>query len=165
MFLHFKVSSKDNSVLEKFLRFLQRLKISPTVFKHFSKQNKRKFITILKSPHVDKTAQEQFEFRYYTKEFLVDSPKLFTFFLTIKKIKNLSFPGLKLKVKGLLNLKKRNENSLKLADPDNVILRLKKSKNLSSLAFQKKYVQLFDCYGELCLEKLLLRKQRDLFNR
>jgi hypothetical protein len=114
---------------------------------------------------VDKTAQEQFEFRYYTKEFLVDSPKLFTFFLTIKKIKNLSFPGLKLKVKGLLNLKKRNENSLKLADPDNVILRLKKSKNLSSLAFQKKYVQLFDCYGELCLEKLLLRKQRDLFNR
>jgi ribosomal protein S10 len=165
MFLHFKVSSKDNSVLEKFLRFLQRLKISPTVFKHFSKQNKRKFITILKSPHVDKTAQEQFEFRYYTKEFLVDSPRLFTVFLAIKKIKNLSFPGLKLEVKGLLNLKKRNENFLKLADPDNVVLRLRKSKNLSLLAFQKKYVQLFDCYGELYLEKLLLRKQRDLFNR
>jgi ribosomal protein S10 len=165
MFLHFKVSSKDNSVLEKFLRFLQRLKISPTIFKHFSKQNKRKFITILKSPHVNKTAQEQFEFRYYTKEFLIDSPKLFTLFLTIKKIKNLSFPGLKLEVKGLLNINKQNENFLKLADPDNVILRLGKANNLSSLVFQKKYVQLFDCYGELYLEKLLMRKQQDVFNR
>jgi ribosomal protein S10 len=159
MFLHFKVSSKDNSVLEKFLRFLQRLKISPTVLKHFSKQNKRRFITILKSPHVNKTAQEQFEFRYYIKEFLIDSPKPFTLFLTIKKIKNLSFPGLKLEVKGLLNLNKQNENFLKLADPDNVVLKLGKPNTSSSLAFQKKYVQLFDCYGELYLERLLLHKQ------
>lgn len=158
MFLHFKVSSKDNSALEKFLKFLQRLDISPTVFKHFSKQNKRKFITILKSPHVNKTAQEQFEFRYYTKEFLIDSPKPFTLFLIIKKIKNLSFPSLKLEVKGLFNLNKQNENFFKLADPDNVVLKLGKSKTLSSSAFQKKYVQLFDCYGELHLKRLLLDK-------
>lgn len=158
MFLHFKVSSKDSYTLEKFLRFLQSLKIAPTVLKHFSKRNKRRFITILKSPHVNKTAQEQFEFRYYTKEFLIDSPKPFTFFLTIRKIKNLSFPGLKLEVKGLFSSNKQNQSILKLINPDNVVLNLRKSKTLPSLGFQKKYIQLFDCYGELYLERLTLHK-------
>jgi ribosomal protein S10 len=158
MSLHFKVSSKDNSALEKFLKFLQKLNISPTVFKHFSKQNKRKFITILKSPHVNKTAQEQFEFKYYTKEFLIDSPKPFTLFLIIKKIKNSSFPGLKLEVKGLLSLKKQTEVFFKLTDPDNVVLKLGKPKVLSSWVFQRKYIQLFDCYGELYFKRLFLDK-------
>lgn len=158
MLLHFKVSSKDNYVLEKFLRFLQKLEISPVVLKYFSKQNKRKFITILKSPHVNKTAQEQFEFRYYSKEFLISSPKPFTFFLIIKKIKNLSFPSLKLQVKGLFNSDKRSEKFLKLANPDNIILKPEKFKTISALTFQKKYVQLFDYYGELYLKKLVLNK-------
>jgi len=158
MFLHFKVSSKDSYTLEKFLRFLQKLKIAPTVLKHFSKRNKRKFITILKSPHVNKTAQEQFEFRQYSKEFLIDSPKPFTFFLTIRKIKNLSFPGLKLEVKGLFSANKQNQSVLKLINPDNVVLKLRKSRTFSSLDFQKKYIQLFDCYGELYLERLILHK-------
>jgi ribosomal protein S10 len=158
MFLHFKVSSKDNHVLKKFLQFLQRLSISPVVLKHFSKQKKRKFITILKSPHVNKTAQEQFEFRYYSKEFLIDSFKPLTFFLIIKKIKNLSFPGLKLEVKGLCNLDKKNKNFLKLTDPDNVILEQSDLRTFKKLSFQKKYIQLFDCYGELRLKELFLNK-------
>jgi len=158
MFLHFKVSSKDNHVLEKFLRFLQRLSISPTVLKHFSKQKKRKFVTILKSPHVNKTAQEQFEFRYYSKEFLIDSFKPLTFFLIIKKIKNLSFPGLKLEVKGLFNSDKKSKNFLRLMDPDNLVLEQNLSKTSKKLSFQKKYIQLFDCYGELCLKNRFFRK-------
>ena len=158
MLLHFKVSSKDNYALEKFLKFLQKLEISPTVLKYFSKQNQRKFVTILKSPHVNKTAQEQFEFRYYSKEFMVSSPKPFTFFLIIKKIKNLSFPSVKLEVKGLFNSDKQNDNFLKLADPDNVVLKTEKFKVISALTFQKRYVQLFDCYGELYLKKLFLNK-------
>jgi len=159
MFLHFKVSSKDNHVLEKFLQFLRRLSISPAVLKHFSKQKKRKFITILKSPHVNKTAQEQFEFRYYSKEFLIDSVKPLTFFLIIKKIKNLSFPGLKLEVKGFINSDKKTKNFLKLTDPDNVVLAQSNLRLLKELFLQKKYVQLFDCYGELCLRDLFLRKR------
>lgn len=162
MFLHFKVSSKDNHVLEKFLQFLQRLSISPAVLKHFSKQKKRKFITILKSPHVNKTAQEQFEFRYYSKEFLIDSFKPLTFFLIIKKIKSLSFPSLKLEVKGLFNSDKKNKIFLKLTDPDNVVLEQSNLKTFKKLSFQKKYIQLFDCYGELCLRKLFLRKPNTL---
>lgn len=158
MFFQFKVSSKDEQTLKKFLEFLKRLEVSPMILKHFSKHNKKKFITILKSPHVNKTAQEQFEFRYYSKEFLITSPRPFTLFLIIKKIKNLSFAGLKLEVKGFLNLNRRNKNFLKLTNPDNIVLKQRITQFRSSFIFQKKYVQLFDCYGELYLKKLVLIK-------
>lgn len=154
MFLHFKVSSKDSQTLKKFFKFLQKLKSSSIVFKHFSNQNKRKFITVLKSPHVNKTAQEQFEFRYYSKELLVDSLKPLTFFLAIKKIQNLSFPNLKLEVKAFVNPNKKGKGFLRLIDPDNVVLARNSSKLFTRLPFQKEYVQLFDCYGELLLKEL-----------
>lgn len=158
MFLYFKTSSKDSQNLKYFFRFLQKLKSPLTVLKHFSKQNKRKFITVLKSPHVNKTAQEQFEFRYYCKEFLVDSLKSLTFFLAIKKIQNLSFPGLKLEAKGFVNSNQKSKNFFGLVDPDSVVLAYNSPKFFNRLLLQKKYVQLFDCYGELRLKELFISK-------
>lgn len=152
MFLYFKISSKDNKVLKKFLLFLLKLNMSPVVIKSVPKQQKRKFVTILKSPHINKTAQEQFEFRYYSKEFIVHSVKPLTFFLIIKKLKNLSFSGLKLEVKGLLNFEKRTKSFLNQLNPDNVILH--QHQISTKLSFQKQYIQLFDCYGEVWLKTL-----------
>lgn len=152
MFVYFKVSSKDNKVLKKFLLFLLKLNMSPVVIKSVPKQQKRKFVTILKSPHINKTAQEQFEFRYYSKEFIVNSVKPLTFFLIIKKLKNLSFSGLKLEVKGLLNFEKKNKSFLNQLNPDNVILH--QHQIPAKLTFQKRYIQLFDCYGEVWLKTL-----------
>lgn len=150
MFFYCKVSAKHNSVLKSFSQLLMKLKKSATVIRYFSKSNKRKFITILKSPHVNKTAQEQFEFRFYNQEFLIYSLKPLTFFIFLKKIQNISFPGIKLKIKGLLNFEKKNKNFLKVVNPDNLIL----NNNNPTLNFQKNYIQLFDCYGELYLKKL-----------
>lgn len=156
MFFYIKVSSKDNQVLKKFLRFLAKLASSPTIVKHFSKQNKRKFITVLKSPHVNKTAQEQFEFRYYSKEFLIDSFKPLTFFLVLKRVKSLSFPGVKLEVKGLLNTQKKYQSVLNVVNPDNIRLRTSSVALDSQLMLsQKKYIKLFDSYGELYLKNLV----------
>ncbi len=152
MFLYFKISSKDNKVLKKFLLFLLKLNMSPVVIKSVPKQQKRKFVTILKSPHINKTAQEQFEFRYYSKEFIVHSVKPLTFFLIIKKLKNLSFSGLKLEVKGLLNFEKKTKSLLNQLNPDNVILH--QHQISTKLSFQKQYIQLFDCYGEVWLKTL-----------
>lgn len=137
--------------------------------KSFSKQEKRKFVTVLKSPHVNKTAQEQFEYRLYSKHFLIYSFKPFTFFLLLKKLKNLSFPGLDLKVKGLLGENKAYKHRLQTVNPDNIILKnthflyLKKNK-LKKVQYEKddsskplsykKYLQLFDLYGEICLKKV-----------
>jgi ribosomal protein S10 len=152
MFLYFKIFSKDNKVLKKFLLFLLKLNMSPVVIKSVPKQQKRKFVTILKSPHINKTAQEQFEFRYYSKEFIVHSVKPLTFFLIIKKLKNLSFSGLKLEVKGLLNFEKKTKSLLNQLNPDNVILH--QHQISTKLSFQKQYIQLFDCYGEVWLKTL-----------
>jgi ribosomal protein S10 len=170
MFFHIKVSSKDKKVLENFGQFLSKLEMTSNFLKSFSKQNTRKFVTILKSPHVNKTAQEQFEFRFYTKEFVVSSFKPLTFFLILKKINNLSFSGMNLKVKSLF---KRNEKKKVTAvNPDNTNLNTVKShglikkKNLkqkmfnnknfktfdASFSVSKRYIQLFDCYGEMSLK-------------
>jgi ribosomal protein S10 len=170
MFFHIKVSSKDKKVLENFGQFLSKLEMTSNFLKSFSKQNTRKFVTILKSPHVNKTAQEQFEFRFYTKEFVISSFKPLTFFLILKKVNNLSFSGMNLKVKSLF---KRNEKKKVIAvNPDNTNLNTVKShglvqkKNLKQKMFNnksfktfdasflasKRYIQLFDCYGEMSLK-------------
>ena len=155
MLFYIKVFSKDNLVLKKFFQLLQRLNISLIVLKSFSKKKKRKFVSILKSPHVNKIAQEQFEFRYYNKEFLIDLFKPLTFFLFVKKIKNLSFSNLKLEIIGFF--RNHKNFSLKLINPDNIILKPIDLKAFKSRFFQKKYIQLFDCYGEFQLQKVFLK--------
>jgi hypothetical protein len=116
---------------------------------------------VLKSPHVNKTAQEQFEYRYFSKDFLVFSFKPLTFFLLLKKLKNLSFSGIKIEIRGLLEKKKTGKPVLKLITPDNIVLRevcfknnnLKKNKTLDfDYSLSKKYIQLFDSYGEIYLQ-------------
>ena len=170
MFFHVKVSSKDKKVLENFSQFLSKLKTTSNFLKSFSKQNTRKFVTVLKSPHVNKTAQEQFEFRFYTKEFIINSFKPLTFFFILKKINNLSFSGINLKIKGFSKENKKKE--LTAINPDNINLnvvkkygllqkkslkqKIVKDKNLKKLNadfyFSKRYIQLFDCYGEVSLK-------------
>jgi len=163
MFFYIKASSKDKKVLKKFSWFLSKLETSTFILKCFSKQKKRKFITILKSPHVNKTAQEQFEFRFYNKSFLINSFQPLTFLFILKKIKNLSFSGLNLEVKSLLEHNEKNKNFLKLISPDNLTINIKhgwdnqKLNNKSSPQnpLLKKYIQLFDCYGEMFLKDVV----------
>jgi len=159
MFFHIKVSAKDKKVLENFGQFISELQLTSNSLKSLSKRNSRKFITILKSPHVNKTAQEQFEFRVYTKEFVISSFKPLTLFLILKKINNSSFSGLNLKIESLFtqNMKKK----LIALNPDNINLRTVEmfypsqvpgSPSAQSFSSSKKYIQLFDCYGELALK-------------
>jgi ribosomal protein S10 len=163
MFFYIKASSKDKKVLEKFSWFLSKLETSTFILKCFSKQKKRKFITILKSPHINKTAQEQFEFRFYNKRFLINSFQPLTFLFILKKIKNLSFSGLNLEVKSLLEYNEKNKNFLKLISPDNLTLKIQhnctKQKSINKSFPQnlllKKYIQLFDCYGEIFLKDII----------
>lgn len=177
MFFYLKISCKDKRILKNFLRFLTKIEFLSTSLKSFPKNKKRKFVTVLKSPHVNKTAQEQFEFRFYSKHFLVRSFKPLTFFLLLKKLKNLSFPGLNIEVKGLLENTKMHKRVLQVVNPDNIILKELTDLNLnfkrevqksvrckktfkqmpqtlgSDFLFYKKYIQLFDLCGEVYLKK------------
>ena len=168
MFFYLKVSCKDKRILEKFIRVLTKIKSLPILIKPFPKHKRRKFITILKSPHVNKTAQEQFEYRFFSKHFLIFSSKSRILFLLLKKLKNFSFSGIKLEVKGLFQKNTINKYTLKLINPDNIILEkayliqkdFKKKKKKSEISkfvqsktnLAKKYIQLFDSYGELYLK-------------
>ena len=117
---------------------------------------------------MNKTAQEQFEYRFFSKHLLVFSPKSRTFFLLLKKLKNLSFSGIKLEVKGMFQKTITDKYTLKWVNPDNIVLEkvyltqkdFKKDKKKngvsklvsSQLDLSKKYIQLFDSYGELYLK-------------
>ena len=159
MFFHIKVSAKDKKVLENFGQFISKLQLTSNSLQSLSKRNLRKFITVLKSPHVNKTAQEQFEFRVYTKEFLISSFKPLTLFLILKKINNLSFSGLNLKIERLF--KRNTKKKLIALNPDSVDLNTLEKFNsllpsdLSSIqnfSPSKRYIQLFDSYGEMVLK-------------
>jgi ribosomal protein S10 len=80
MFFYLKISCKDEKILKKFIKFFFKIKSLPIFVKPFPKSKKRKFVTVLKSPHVNKTAQEQFEYRFFSKHFLVFSFKPLIFF-------------------------------------------------------------------------------------
>lgn len=159
MFLYIKVSAKDKKVLKNFSQFILKSQLTSNFLQTLPKRNLRKFITVLKSPHVNKTAQEQFEFRIYTKEFVINSFKPFTFFLILKKMNNLSFSGLNLKIESLskTNTKKKlialNPDSVNL----NIVEKLNLSSNTESLKCQNfsslnRYIQMFDCHGEIILK-------------
>merc|ERR1712078_546586 len=118
MFFYLKVSCKDKRILKKFVNFFTKLKSFPIFIKPFPKREKRKFVTVLKSPHVNKTAQEQFEYRFFFKDFLVFSSKPSIFLLFLKKLKNFSFSGIKIEVQGLFEKKRIAKHVLKLINPD-----------------------------------------------
>jgi len=159
MFLHIKITAKDRKVLKDFGQFISKLQLTSNSLRSLSKRNLRKFITVLKSPHVNKTAQEQFEFRIYTTEFVISSFKPMTLLLILKKINNLSFSGLNLKIKGLF--KENTRKKLTALNPDRVHLNTTEKFNplshVNSSSIQnslplKRYIQLFDCYGEIALK-------------
>ena len=68
MFINIKISSKNKKSLQNFLKvfelFCEKKNLkSNTFIKYFSQKQKTSNIyTILKSPHVNKKAQEQFEY-------------------------------------------------------------------------------------------------------
>ena len=165
MFFYLKVSCKDKRILEKFIKIFTKIKSLPIFIKPFPKHKRRKFITILKSPHVNKTAQEQFEYRFFSKHFLIFSPKSRTLFLLLKRLKNLSFSGVKLEVKGMFYKGVAEKHMLKWINPDNIVLEkvyltqkdFKKGNRVSKfmpnqLDLSKKYIQSFDSYGEIYLK-------------
>ena len=148
MFIYLKASSKDQKTLEKFVQLFSKLEASTFSIKCLPKKKKRKFVTVLKSPHVNKTAQEQFEFRFYNKQFLINSFKPFTFLYFLKKIKNVSFSGIRLEIKILFINHENLRFFLTSMNPDKVM-----SKTLNKSQISKDYVSFFDSYGEVFLKK------------
>tara|TARA_B100000809_G_scaffold222424_1_gene231369 strand:- start:9 stop:389 length:381 start_codon:yes stop_codon:yes gene_type:complete len=102
MFYQLNVSTKSLNTLKCFLDFLETIQKKPysTKFKllESSKKKKNRYYTILKSPHVNKTAREQIGFNVYNKIIYVHTTKIDFFSMILKKIKSNLFFDLSIKI-------------------------------------------------------------------
>jgi ribosomal protein S10 len=94
------VSSKNLKSFNNFLFFiLKHIKTHDNLIKIFSSKNKIQKVSILKSPHVNKIAQEQFETRKFTKKILFNAKCIKLPIIDIKNTINKIFQDLKITIR------------------------------------------------------------------
>ena len=150
MFINLHIYSKNYNSLTNFVKYIQKssflkTKLNLKVYKFNSQVKKTKVFTVLKSPHVNKTAQEHFEFDYYVKHFKLYSNQFLLFLLFLKSLKKHLFFDIKFKIKIVNQPKKQQIKFKNNVNLDNFILINKNSDCL------KDYLKLINFYGILLL--------------
>jgi hypothetical protein len=112
-------------------------------FNYFQQQQQQKVFTTLKSPHVNKTAQEQIEYRLFSKQINIFSFQILKFLILIKQIQTKICPDIEIQIKFVLNNKIIPKTKMISLNPDNY--------KIKQTIF---YLKLFDMYGELNFNKL-----------
>ena len=122
MDLNIAIRSKNYNSLKSFVRIfktltqIEELKLNK-ILKVFQKKRFKKIFTILRSPHVNKSAQEQFEYNLFAKHVNIKSHQILKTLIILKKIKTISFSDIELKIKFIINPKSKKDifiNNLKL---------------------------------------------------
>lgn len=168
------VQSKNKQSIKKFSLFLiETLTIEfKAIIKLIRKKKNKKILTLLKSPHGNKTAQEQFESRLYSHKYVIYSPYLFKYALFLKKTHKELFPDVRVKwiwhrssqigksvQSQLFNLdyfymiqvnNKKITQETSFFDLRKLSIENPKSSVLENIT---RYLKILDIYGELCLNK------------
>ena len=113
MFFYLTIKSKNKNSLNIFLKIFKTL----VKQKNLNFTNNKKFIkrlTFLKSPHVNKTAQEHFDFVIFSKLACVKNFQIFKILMILKKIKNNVCCDVVVKIKFFI-LKKNSFNVFKMS--------------------------------------------------
>ena len=139
------ISSKNKKSIESFLNFFfNNVQNYFYVIKKLKKRKKEiKTLTILKSPHVNKKAQEQFEFRLFTKQILISTTYFNKQVIFLKNVINNLFHDVSVKFKLLTNIKTVKKSQLLNFHPNNFKL-YKKKKKLNN--FRQKTKQMLNNY-------------------
>lgn len=158
------IASKNEKSLNDYLKILYKnIKFYNLTTKLFNKKKKKFFVTILKSPHVNKKAQEQFGYDIFSKQLLISSPNNYQLVFFFKKIEKNLFSDIILKIKLQLNKNLSTKLKKKLFNPDNFKIDFLKNvyllntaknpklikQNLLLLKKTKQLFQIFDIYGEI----------------
>ena len=94
------IKSKNKKSLNNFLFFISNyLKTKKNLVKFFPIKNNIQKLTLLKSPHVNKTAQEQFESRQFSVKIFLKSKDTKLFSVMLKNLLNILFQDLKISIK------------------------------------------------------------------
>jgi ribosomal protein S10 len=93
------IRTKNKNSLTQFLYFLKKNinKNFKAINLYFPKKKNKKVITLLKSPHVNKTAQEQFEIKFFSMQLKILTTQTFKFLIFLKNIKNFLFSDIQIK--------------------------------------------------------------------
>lgn len=152
--LKLEITGKNSQACNKFLNLFKNLDCTQNsvYWKTIPRLNKKNFITVLKSPHVNKTAQEQFEYRIYSKGIIVHTFKPLFFLLLIKNLQGICFSNITLKItlfaEGVKFINK-NINLLEFFNSKNIKL----YHRLQNTPITLKYIEILDLYGEIFCKK------------
>ena len=149
MFINIYLSSKNYTSLNTFVRFFfkitktRQIDASAFLVQHSKPRLTKKF-SVLKSPHVNKKAQDQFEFRVYNKQLSLYSFQSLKLLKVLKQIQHKLFADVKIKVGFVFNDSKLKKKVRKKFNPNKIVL----TKNKANESFSKSHLQLLDMYGE-----------------
>jgi len=159
------ISSKNLNSLNTFVIFLNKIfRLNFSCYnKQFIKKNKKKVFTILKSPHVNKKAQEQFGIQFFSIQLTLYINKKVRFLIFLKKVKMYLFPNINIKYEKhifvnknkLLLLSKifniKNFITLRYKEIDKNLMYLKKLKKKIYIYENKNkhLIKIFDLYGNM----------------
>lgn len=159
------VWSKNKTSLNHFVLFFKKYLIhnSNTIAKYFQKKVNTKIITVLKSPHVNKKSQEQFETKIFKKQInikLRNNWKLISFF---RRVCHSMCSDINIKVKQLFHSKHFYKKKLhtitlknfKIKMHNNSTVKVKNFKFQNNLKFLKK---------DTTLNLIMSKKTNQLFS-
>lgn len=154
--------SQNKNSLNEFYSLIRKNKNynSRLIKKWFALKKNYKRVTILKSPHVNKKAQEHFEKQTFTKQFQIHLSKNKKCLMFLKKLNYYVFPDLKITLTLLINKKDQNLKTLKIFTLNH--FKLNKYKNIqnknvkpSKYSFKKQIfskvnfsLKIIDVFGE-----------------
>lgn len=139
---YLKIISKNEKSLKNFLSFFfKHLKTKYNIIqKSVIGHNHTKIITLLKSPHVNKTAQEHFELRMFSKQMLIKSSYTNRNIIFLKKILTKLFHDISINIEFVANFNIINKNRLLVFYPDNFKLFRNKPLKTNSRRLKQKFI-------------------------
>lgn len=113
------ITSRNKNSIYNFFLFFNRTTLSNlnARIKYCQKNLKKKRLTVLKSPHVNKKAQEQFEHRLLKKQFTIAVTKFFKYLVFLKKLSCNLFSDVNIRLKCAVRHKSLIKAGLKIFDP------------------------------------------------
>ncbi len=142
MFIILSIYSKNLNSLTNFLKFFYKFKTNKFLKLNFSpvqSQKKKKFffLSVLKSPHVNKKSQEQFEYYIYTKQLKIHVFQIAKFLTIWKILKIKLFSDVKIKTKFCLYHKQFKPALFCKTDYDRFVLKFFQKNELTFLKLNK----------------------------
>lgn len=114
------IISKNKTSISNFFLFFNSVVFSSltALITYFQKNVVKKKLTVLTSPHANKSAQEQFERRFFKKQLIINTIKTFRYLIFLKKLNYNIFSDISIKLKYRIHNKDAQLLGLKTFNPN-----------------------------------------------